>query len=206
MSIRGNPDGITNPGDLDEVDPEVESPESSVQGNDGNAKDSDISEVSDISDVDALEAVKQELSDMKEQFLRAKAEAENIRRRSELEITKARKYAVENFAAELLSVKDSLDLAANVDLSNNEDDVVNSMHEGLELTLRQLDNVFEKFGITALEPQTGDKLNPELHQAMTVQVSAEMPPNHIVKVIQKGFSLNDRLLRPAMVIVAKAPS
>ncbi|MCZ7600474.1 MAG: nucleotide exchange factor GrpE [Gammaproteobacteria bacterium] len=153
-----------------------------------------------------LEAVRAELAEAKEQLLRARAEAENTRRRAEQEISKSRKFAVEAFAAELLSVKDSLDLAASVDLGGRDDDVVRSMHEGLALTLRQLDGAFEKFGIAAVEPAVGDKLNPELHQAMSLQESSEVAPNHVLLVVQKGFTLNDRLLRPAMVIVAKTPA
>jgi len=112
---------------------------------------------------------------------------------------------VESFATELLQVKDSLDLAANVDLEGQQGDVVKGMSEGLSLTLKQLDSVFEKFGIETVSPETGDKLNPELHQAMALQPSDEVAANHILNVIQKGYSLNGRLLRPAMVIVAKAP-
>lgn len=153
-----------------------------------------------------LEAVLAELAEAREQLLRARAEAENTRRRAEQEISKSRKFAVEAFAAELLSVKDSLDLAAGVDLGDRDDDVVRSMHEGLTLTLRQLDGAFEKFGIAAVEPAAGEKLNPELHQAMSLQESSEVAPNHVLHVVQKGFTLNDRLLRPAMVIVAKAPA
>ncbi len=155
--------------------------------------------------LNALETTRAELADMKEQFLRAHAESENIRRRSELEISKARKFAVVNFASELLSVKDSLDLAAKIDLGEQADGVVKSMHEGLGLTLRQLDGVFDKFGVNPVLPEVGEKLNPELHQAMTLQESADVAPNHILSVIQPGFTLNERLLRPAMVIVAKAP-
>jgi molecular chaperone GrpE len=155
---------------------------------------------------DQLETAIKELADMKEQVLRARAEAENVRRRADQEISRARKYAVESFASELLPVKDSLDLAATVDLGDIKDDVVRNMHEGLGLTLRQLEGVFEKFGIAVLEPAAGDKLNPDLHQAMSLQESTDVPPNHILHVIQKGFTLNDRLLRPAMVIVAKAPA
>src|SRR5690606_10685235 len=153
-----------------------------------------------------LEAVRAELAEMKEQLLRARAEAENTRRRAEQEISKSRKFAVEAFAAELLSVKDSLDLAAGVDLGDRDDDVVRSMHEELTLPLRQLDGAFEQFGIAAVEPAAGEKLHPELHQAMSLQESSEVAPNHVLHVVQKGFTLNDRLLRPAMVIVAKAPA
>lgn len=152
-----------------------------------------------------LESTRTELAEMREQYMRAVAEVENVRRRSEQEIAKARKFAVEGFASELLAVKDSLDLAASVNLGDRQDPLVVNMHEGLSLTRKQLDTVFEKFGISVLEPEPGDKLNPDLHQAMSLQESAEVAPNHILQVIQKGFTLNERLLRPAMVVVAKAP-
>ena len=155
--------------------------------------------------LDELEQARQEAEAAKDQALRAVAEMENVRRRSEQEISKARKFAVEGFASELLQVKDSLDLAANVDLGDRDDDVVKSMAEGLTLTLKQLDGVFEKFGIATVEPEPGEKLDPELHQAMALQPSDSVSPNHILNVIQKGYTLNGRLLRAAMVIVAKAP-
>ena len=156
--------------------------------------------------LDALEAARGELAETRDDFLRAKAEAENVRRRSEQEIARVRKFAVEAFAAELLTVKDSLDLAADVELGDRADDRVKGMHEGLALTRRQLDAVFEKFGIVAVEPQPGDRLNPELHQAMSMEESDAIEPNRVARVVQKGFTLNERLLRAAMVIVAKAPA
>ena len=137
-------------------------------------------------------------------YLRAKAEAENIRRRAANDVTNARKFAVEGFASEALSVKDSLELARATDVDDQDTGAVEKMKEGLDLTLKQLDSVFGKFGIQAVEPETGEKLNPELHQAMSTQESSHIPPNHIISVIQKGYSIHDRLLRPAMVIVAKA--
>jgi molecular chaperone GrpE len=156
--------------------------------------------------LDALESARREIAAMKEQFLRASAETENIRRRSEQDVIKARKFGIERLATELLNVKDSLDLAANVELGSEHDSVVKGMHEGVGLTRRQLDGVFEKFDIVIVEPEAGEKLNPDLHQAMSLLEHAEIPPNHVVQVIQKGYTLNGRLLRPAMVMVAKAPT
>ena len=109
-----------------------------------NATEENVSITDPEAVLNALETTRAELADMKEQFLRAHAETENIRRRSEQEISKARKYAMVNFASELLSVKDSLDLAAKIDLGDIDDGVVKSMHEGLGLTLRQLDGVFRE--------------------------------------------------------------
>lgn len=143
------------------------------------------------------------LESAKDKTLRAQAEAENIRRRSAIEQLNSRKFAIENFASELLSVKDSLDLAQKVELSAENEDVISKMQEGLSLTLKQLEHIFEKFSISMIAPEKGEKLNPELHQAMTIVSSDEVDPNCIVDVVQKGYLLHDRLLRPAMVIIAK---
>ena len=153
---------------------------------------------------DQLSEAQSELEDLKDKYLRAKAEADNIRRRAEKEIANTRKYAVDRFAAEMLTVRDSLELANTVDLQEQDSNAVEKMLEGLELTLKQLDSVFSKFAIEVVAPEPGEKLDPERHQAMSIQESSEIPPNHIISVIQKGYALKDRLIRPAMVIVAKA--
>ena len=137
--------------------------------------------------------------------MRAKAEAENARKRAQTEITNARRFAIEGFAGELLNVRDSLDLARAVDLKES-DSVVERMTEGLDLTLRQMDSVFERFSIYEITPEVGDKMDPEAHQAMSLIETADVPPNHIFQVVQKGYRLNERLLRPARVLVAKAPA
>ena len=143
------------------------------------------------------------LESAKDKSLRAQAEVENIRRRTSNEQINIRKYAIEGFASELLAVKDSLDLAEQVELSEDNKDVIGKMQEGLSLTLRQLQTVFEKFSIEIIAPEKGEKLNPEMHQAMTVQPSDEVEPNCVLEIIQKGYKLHDRLLRPAMVIIAR---
>ncbi len=162
----------------------------------------------EVSDIDklriALEAAKAEAAEHLDRFLRAKAEADNVRKRTEAEIASIRKYAVESFAAEMLAVHDSLDLARSVSLADSAT-AVEKMHEGLELTLKLMDGVLAKFGVTQLDPK-GEKFDPARHQALSMVASAEVPPNHIVTVIQKGYLLRDRLLRPAMVLVAKAPA
>lgn len=149
-----------------------------------------------------LEAAKAEAGANLDRFLRAKAEADNVRKRTETEIANIRKYAVESFAAELLAVHDSLDLARSVSLVDAAA-AVEKMHEGLELTLKLMDGVLAKFGVVQIDPK-GEKFDPERHQALSMVESAEVAPNHIVTVVQKGYLLRDRLLRPAMVIVAKA--
>ena len=151
-----------------------------------------------------LDLAQTALAEYKEKYLRSMAEVENVRRRAANDVANARKFAVEGFAGESLQVRDSLELARVVEVSEEDQGVVEKMKEGLDLTLKQLDSVFDKFGIKAVEPAPGDRLDPELHQAMTIQESDSIEPNHIVTVIQKGYTINERLLRPAMVIVAKA--
>ncbi|MBP49012.1 MAG: nucleotide exchange factor GrpE [Acidiferrobacteraceae bacterium] len=147
-----------------------------------------------------------EVESLKDEALRARAEVDNIRKRSQAEVASIRRYAVEGFARELLGVRDSLDLARGVDLSTADGDVAEKVVEGLDITLKQLDSLMEKFSIQAVEPEVGEKLDPELHQAVSTVESDELEPNCIHQCIQKGYRLHDRLLRPAMVIVAKPPT
>ena len=153
---------------------------------------------------DDLEVLRAENAQLRDEFLRARADAENARKRAQTEIANARRFALEGFASELLNVRDSLDLARSVDLEETEG-VVERVVEGLELTLKQLDAAFDRFSVFEVSPEVGDRLDPELHQAMTLAPSTEVKPNHICQVIQKGYRLHDRLLRPARVIVAKEP-
>ncbi len=129
-------------------------------------------------------------------WMYAKAETENIRRRGHEEADKARKFAVESFSAELLAVKDALEMALAVENAS-----LDSLKSGVELTLKQLSNVFEKFKIQEINP-VGEKFDPHKHQAMAM-VEADAEPNTVVQVMQKGYQLHDRVLRPAMVSVAK---
>ena len=140
---------------------------------------------------------------MKDGFLRAKAEQDNIRRRSEKEVANSRKFAVEGFAKELLNVRDSLVLASSVELNEDTNETVKGIHQGVEITLKQLDAAFAKFALVAVTPETGDKLDLNIHQAMSLVESDQVESGHILSVIQTGFTLHERLLRPAMVIVAK---
>jgi molecular chaperone GrpE len=132
-------------------------------------------------------------------WMYAKAETENIRRRSAEEIEKARKFAIEAFARELLPVKDALEMALSVDNAT-----VENLRQGVELTLKQLAGVFEKFHIREIAP-AGEKFDPNLHQAIAT-VESEAEPNTVAQVMQKGYQLHERLLRPALVSVAKAKS
>ena len=150
-----------------------------------------------------LEQARAEAAENLDRFLRAKAETENARKRAEAAIAAAHKYGLERFVSEIIPVRDSLELARMVELPEGSNPAVQKMHEGLDLTLKLMDNVFQKFGITLVDPQ-GQKFDPEHHQAISMVEAAEVPPNHVVNVVQKGYLLNDRLLRPAMVVVRAA--
>lgn len=130
-------------------------------------------------------------------WLRAKADAENIRKRAQIDVTNAHKYAIENFSTELLAVMDSLEAALTV-----ENATVENFKNGMELTLKQLATVFDKFNIKLINPN-GAKFDPHLHQAMCT-VDSDLAPNTVVQVMQKGYVLNDRVIRPALVSVSKA--
>ena len=130
-------------------------------------------------------------------WLRAKAETENVRRRSLEEIARASKFAVEKFATELLAVKDSLEAALA-----NENQSAQNLKSGVELTLKQLTNAFEKSNLLDINP-VGEKFDPHKHQAIS-QIDADIEPNHVVSVLQKGYALHDRIIRPALVVVSKA--
>ena len=130
-------------------------------------------------------------------WLRAKAETDNVRRRAQTDIANAHKYALESFAVELLSVRDSLEAAL---ASGN--GCTDALRSGVELTLKQLTNAFEKFSIKEINP-LGEKFDPHKHQGIGV-VEADADPNTVVSVPQKGYSLNDRVIRPALVTIAKS--
>jgi molecular chaperone GrpE len=136
------------------------------------------------------------------QVLRSNAELENTRRRARQDVENAHKFALEKFALELLPVKDSLEMGLAA-VNTDEGDATAQLKEGAELTLKMLASAMGKFGIEAMGSE-GEPFNPEFHQAMSMQESAEHAPNTVMAVMQKGYQLNDRLIRPAMVVVSKA--
>jgi len=143
----------------------------------------------------ALAETQAKLAEMQENFLRAKAETENVRRRGQEDVAKAHKFAIESFAEHLLPVVDSLEAA----VTHSSDDLV-KVREGVELTLRQLTGALEKGKVIALNP-VGEKFDPHRHQAISM-VPADQEPNTVVAVLQKGYVIADRVLRPALVTVA----
>lgn len=151
----------------------------------------------------ALEAANGTIDGQKDAVLRARADMENARRRAEQEVDKARKFALERFAGELLPVLDNLERAMQV--ADVENEAIKPVIEGVDLTLKSFIGIVEKFGMEIVDPQ-GETFNPELHQAMSMQESTEFAPNSVMAVMQKGYTLNGRLLRPAMVMVSRAAS
>jgi len=152
-----------------------------------------------------VEAMRQQAAENLDKFMRAKAETDNVRRRAEADVAGAHKFAIEKFALEMLAVKDSLERARAVDIPEG-GAALDKMLEGVDLTIRLMDSIFQKFALVEVSPAKGDKFDPEQHQAMSMQESAEVPDQHVLMVLQKGYLLNGRLLRPALVIVAKAPA
>ena len=148
----------------------------------------------------ALAAAEAKAAENWNSYLRAIAEMENFRKRSEREIDNARKFAIERFAQELVTVGDALEAGIKAGTANPGP----ALLAGAEATLRELQRAFEKAGIKVIDP-AGQPFDPEWHEAMVAQESADRPANTVLSVIQKGYSLNGRLLRPARVVVSKAP-
>jgi len=145
-----------------------------------------------------LEDAQAKASENWDHFIRAKAEMDNLRRRSTKDIENAHKYGIEKFVTELLPVLDSMGMGLAV-----EDARAESLREGMEMTLNMLEKMMEKLGIEEIDPMN-EKFDAAKHQAMTMQPNADVEPNTVIAVMQKGYSLNDRLIRPAMVMVSKA--
>ena len=150
-----------------------------------------------------LEEAEAKAAENWDQLVRTKAEMENIRRRTERDLANAHKFALEKFAQELLPVIDSMEMG--VAAAQDESADVSKLREGMEMTLKMFETAVEKFGIKGVHPH-GEAFNPEHHQAMTMIDSAEHEPNTIIDVMQKGYLLNERLVRPAMVVVSSANS
>ena len=152
----------------------------------------------ELSPEQQLAALNAEVAELKDALLRARADQENQRRRAQEELASAHKYAITKFAGELVSVKDYLEMAL-LDQSGQ----IDTLKMGVDMTLKQLVSAFEKAQIKDIAPKAGDKLDPHQHQAMSAE-EADAEPNTIVRVMQKGYQIADRVLRPAMVVVAKA--
>lgn len=186
-------------------------PESSVESQaaaevvdnlDVDALDNDALMIEQITMLEAaLTASEAKVAEQQNAVLRARADVENMRRRTEQEIDKARKFALERFANELLPVMDNLERA--IELADKDNEALKPMLEGIEMTFKTMNDTVAKFGLKVINPH-GEAFNPEFHQAMSIQESEEHAPNHVMLVMQKGYELNGRVVRPAMVMVSKA--
>ncbi|MGM3191083.1 nucleotide exchange factor GrpE [Dickeya dadantii subsp. dieffenbachiae] len=189
---------------------EQKSPDEQVLDQKGAAEGQQTDAVPETTDVadprdERIAELEAQLNDVqqreRESALRARAEMENIRRRAELDVEKAHKFALEKFAGEMLPVIDNLERA--LEMADKSNEALSGMIEGVELTLKAMLSAVNKFGIEVVA-DVNVPFNPEIHQAMTLLESADHAPNHVMMVMQKGYTLNGRLLRPAMVAVSKA--
>ncbi len=162
--------------------------------------DTEASDAEALSPEEQIERLQEELGAAKDTALRAQAEAQNTKRRAEQDVEKARKFALERFTGELLPVVDNLERA--LEAAGGEEDVVKPIAEGVELTLKSFLDALGRFNIEVVNPE-GEPFDPNLHQAMSMVENAEVEPNTVIAVMQKGYTLNGRLVRPAMVMVSK---
>ena len=179
----------TEPTEFDNAPPSDASPEAARDGREPGKTQGD----------EPTDKAQAEIAEMKDAWLRARAEVENVRRQGQADVARAHKYAIEKFAEDLLPVKDALEQTLATDASVS----VETLKAGAELTLKSLTAAFGRAQIREIDP-TGQKFDPHQHQAMQA-VESDLPPNTVVTVFQKGYLLNDRVLRPALVTVSKAP-
>ena len=178
----------------DQPSPQVSSGDTSVDPDAAIAKPADVAPAPDTEEL--LRQAESKAQEHHDAWLRAKAEAENIRKRSAIELANAYKYAIEAVAADLLPVKDSLEATLAADSA-----ALETLRSGVELTLKQLNAVFAKAALKEIDP-IGEKFDPHRHQAISM-LPSEKDPNTVINVLQKGYSLHDRVVRPALVTVAK---
>ena len=167
----------------------------------GEIKDDDMMGEPGLIDNPSRQELENKLTESEDKVLRLRAEIENLHRRFERDINDAHKYGVKKLLEELIPVLDSLEQALMV--KGHEHELVNSMRDGMELTLQLLKKTLEKFGVKEIEP-LNEMFNPAFHEVMLAQPNADVAPNTIIQVMQKGYQLHDRVIRPARVIIAKA--
>jgi molecular chaperone GrpE len=182
-------------------DPRAAGPDTGSAPSDAGAADpaqSDVGGALEPSEHARLADAEARATEYMEMALRARAELDNQRKRAQAELAAAHKYAIENFAESLLPVRDSLEMALKADVPS-----VDSLREGVEATLRLLASAFEKHRLLAIDP-AGERFDPNRHQAISMVPAGDVPANHVVTVLQKGYLINDRVLRPALVTVRAA--
>ncbi len=189
----------TEASNAEEVVNEADAPQETAESVAAELVTEEQDPIADLDMIKQLAEAQAEIASLKDQMLRTVAEAQNTKRRAEQDVAKAHKFGVEKFASEMLPVVDSLTMAMQ---ANAEDEAAKAIHEGVEMTLTMMLSALEKFNIVQVDPQ-GQAFDPALHQAMSMVDGGEAASNTVVAVMQKGFTINERLLRPAMVMVAK---
>ena len=193
-----NQDELQQQDTVQDIEAEVVGSEADIEWN---QETEDLEQDSKVAQLEAaLLSSETKLKEQQDSVLRAKAEVENMRRRTETEIDKARKYALNKFAEELLPVIDNLERA--IQSADAENEAVKPIIEGVELTHKTFVDAVGKFGLKEINPE-GETFNPEMHQAMSIQESPDHESNTVMFVMQKGYELNGRVIRPAMVMVSK---
>lgn len=167
----------------------------------GSPASGETGQLAEVAADEALAAAHEDLAKHRDAMLRMQAEMENLRKRMARDVEKSRKFALERLMKDLLQVRDSMERGLEV---TDESATVESLREGQQLTLKMLAKVMQDHGLEAIDP-LGQPFDPEQHEAMTVMPSAEVEENTVLEVLQKGFRLHDRLIRPAMVVVSRKP-
>jgi molecular chaperone GrpE len=194
--IAVNQEELTPPIDVEDIE------QVSRSNSSGMSSDTDPKELPSVESMEqCLSEATKKAEENWDRFVRAQAEVENVRRRAEKDLQNAHKFALERFAKELLAVVDSLELGLQA--AAGDDTQTTGLREGMELTLKQLCAALERFDVKPIDPM-GERFNPEFHQAMATEPTADAEPNTVIRVFQKGYLLHDRLLRPALVVVARS--
>ena len=189
--------------DQDQAEIETED-DSDLQ--ESSAEEKGVEEQADFTLEEVLEKLAEEkegAARARDDLLRVQAEMQNMRRRTEQDIEKAHKYGQEKFSTELLTVMDNLERALAA-ASDYEDETVKAIYEGVDLTLKSFTDCFNRFHIGSVDPM-GEPFDPQLHQAVTILENSDVEPNTVIEVMQKGYTLHGRVIRPAMVVVSKEP-
>lgn len=176
---------------------------SEVEGAEASSPDSTDEQGDEPTLEEMVTKLQDDVAAAKDAALRAQADAQNVKRRAEQDVEKARKFALESFSKELLPVVDNLERA--LESASGDEDVVKPIAEGVELTLKSFLDALTKFNVAVVDP-VGEPFDPNLHQAMSMIENPDAEPNTVLTVLQKGYTLNGRLVRPAMVMVSKSPT
>jgi molecular chaperone GrpE len=182
---------------------ETQSDAAEPEAQTGDQEQGQTEQLTALSADDALAKMEEELTLARDAVLRAQADAQNVMRRAEQDVEKARKFALERFCSELLPVVDNLERA--LEATSGDSEIVKPIAEGVQLTLKSFQDALKKFHIEAVDP-VGEPFDPQLHQAMSMVENADVEPNTVIAVMQKGYTLHGRLVRPAMVMVSKSPA